>query len=164
MLKPMEGAPTFRISLFVSKQHTLLILMVQAVYALSLWWSARAWLPQWVLLGIALIWLGFGWWQWQRCRHSRSTCQLSLQQGGLFLSDKEKGLWVDLQSATVWRWLLVINLVVRGAGKKRSLVIYRDSCSVADWRELNVFLRHCVVRGEQRAINAQFLPGRRDPE
>lgn len=152
MLLPMEGAPRLSVERVPSFYFTLYLLLVHAglIASLAFYSFAPFILAPFIKVVMGLVILGHGLHSHQRYNHAGHTHWIRrLQSGpeGVTLWQQQQTIPVVLEQATVWPWLLVLNLRHRHSGKRQTLYFFPDSAAPEQQRQLRVWLRHCLSAG-----------------
>lgn len=146
-LVPIENAPALLLELSPSRYLLAYLLLLHGATAISVMFYP---LPVgWLALAVLLV-LWHGWYSCRRLNNPANPHWIShfeYSNRGFWIAGYAGVRGVYVAGATVWGWLVVINLVGLDDGCRYTLRLFPDSCADQQLRRLKVFLRHCLKSG-----------------
>lgn len=144
MLKLPEGSPELSLTLNPSRYLLIYLISVHSLVSLSVVCYPLSATVRAVFFLLVLIHGIFYCYRVGFYGSPDRVTLLEIQRRGVWVGCHKDRLRVDIVSATVWKWITVINVRAQG-GRSRSVVIFPDSCTVQERRRLRVLLRYCLV-------------------
>lgn len=140
------NTPAFHLSITPSKWLAGYLIALHLLLLLSLFYLS---LSDWVLsllAAVMVIHCGYCLWRYFYKGHRFWIDSLEYSHQVWLLHRGRDIERVILKSATVWRWMVVLNF--RGKGRRgRSLVLLPDNTNSQQRRQLRVMLKHRPVYG-----------------
>lgn len=145
MLKPVDGTPPLTLELSPSRYLAGYVAISHSALLAVTFFYPIAGIYRSVLVVIVLL-------HWVASSRRVNNPGYSGWISGLIYSGAELQIVngdgreaVLITEATVWSWLVVINMCAAGGRQRYRLVILPDSTGSEQQRQLRVFLRHCLV-------------------
>ena len=144
MLQPVDGAPRLLIDRIPSRYLGAYLALIHSCVFASLWFYPFPALIK-GLLAVLLLWHGcYSLRRYNSAGHRWWITRLQTRGDCLYAWHNNQAVSVSVEQATLWSWLIVVNLRQLESGRQVTVVFFPDSADREQQRQLRVWLRHCL--------------------